>query len=57
MEAKTKKIIWVSIATVTIIGVTYLAWRQWGSKNPVFGKGKVDRQAKMNRVFNFRKVA
>ena len=56
MEAKTKKIILVSVATITIIGITYLAWRQWGSGKPVFGKGKVDKQAKMSRVFNFRKV-
>lgn len=56
MSAKSKKALWITLGVVTVVGLGYLAWRQWGSGEPMFGPGRVDRNAKMNRVFNFRKV-
>lgn len=56
MSAKSKKALWITIGVITVVGLGYIAWRQWGSGEPMFGPGKVDRDAKFSRMFNFRKA-
>lgn len=56
MNSKTKQALIITAIALTVIGVGYLAWRQWGGGEPMFGKGKVDKQAKQSRRMNFFKT-
>jgi hypothetical protein len=51
MSPQTKRTLIITVSIITVAGLGYLAYRQWGSKEPLFGSGRVDRSAKMNRTF------
>lgn len=54
MDAKKKKVVIATVSILAVVGILVVAYKQWGGGTPLFGPGKVDREAKLKRTFILR---